>query len=40
MTERKINIENHKVKPEYAHKIQALKAELAEIENKLNLYNA
>lgn len=40
MTERKINIENHKVKPEYAQKIQALKAELAEIENKLNLYNA
>ena len=40
MNERKINIENHKVKPEYAQKIQALKAELAEIENKLNLYNA
>ncbi len=40
MTERKINIENHKAKPEYAHKIQVLKTELAEIESKLNLYSA
>lgn len=40
MTERKISIENHKVKSEYAQKIQALKAELAEIESKLNLYSA
>lgn len=39
MTERKISIENHKVKSEYAQKIQALKAELAEIESKLNLYS-
>lgn len=40
MIERKISIENHKVKPEYAQKIQALKTELAEIESKLNLYSA
>lgn len=40
LTERKINIENHKVKPEYSQKIQALKTELAEIESKLNLYSA
>lgn len=40
MAERKISIENHKVKPEYAQKIQALKTELTEIESKLNLYSA
>lgn len=40
LTERRISIENHKVKPEYAQKIQVLKTELAEIESKLNLYSA